>query len=108
MIRPAVDVVKSAEAFTLSADLPGVGESDVDVTVEENVLRIRASAAAPQFEDASPLLSEYDACDYERRFTISDDVDRDHIDATLKDGVLTLTLPRLKSAGPVKIAIKSV
>lgn len=91
---PAVDIVDGKEATTLVLDLPGVDEKDVDITIEKNILTLRASQKDSEVSDHSLAYSEYGTGDYQRSFALSDEVNRDGISATLQDGVLKLRLPK--------------
>ena len=104
---PHVDIYEAHDAIVLIVDMPGVDESGLDVTLEKNVLTIYGHVE-PHFPEGHTLAyAEYGIGDYQRSFTISNNIDWQHIDGTLKDGVLRLTL---RKAGPNearKIAIKS-
>lgn len=106
--KPVADVVESNDGVTLTIDLPGVAEENVDVTLEENVLTVRGRVEPPMFEGMERVVGEFEVGDYERRFTISDKLDHDSIDATLKNGVLTIRLLRAKAAGAKKVVVKAV
>ena len=104
--RPVVDIISSAEGVTLRVDLPGAEESSIDVTLDRHTLSIRAPIKSiREDEGLTPLQTEYGTGDYERKFRISDDIDRDNVDATFQDGVLTLKLMRTQAAGPRKVKI---
>ena len=97
---PRVDIVETADALEILADMPGVTRESVEVTLEQRVLGIRGRAdasAAP--EGLAPLYLEYEPGDYERSFTLSDAVDPGGIEARVRGGVLHLRLPK---AGPAK------
>jgi HSP20 family protein len=104
---PRVDIYETPEAIVLIADMPGVDETGVDITLEKNILTIVGQAKASDNKGYSIAYAEYDAGDYERAFTISDEVDRDRIEATVKNGVLKVVLYKAKSAKARKIAIKA-
>jgi HSP20 family molecular chaperone IbpA len=104
---PRVDIVETGEAIVLYADLPGVDDKSVEVTLEKNVLTIGATAAAQDFPGHSLSYAEYDTGDYERAFTISEEVDRDRIEAVVKNGVLKLVLPKAPQAAARKITVRS-
>lgn len=91
---PAVDIVDGNDATTLVLDLPGVDEKDVDITIEKSILTLRATQKDSSFTEHNLAYSEYGTGDYQRSFALSDEVDRDNIKATLKDGVLKLRLPK--------------
>lgn len=103
---PRVDIYESKDSIVLLADMPGVDAEDVDVTLEKNVLTIRGSVKPMSFEGLDLVYTEYDEGDYERSFSLPDDVDRDRIEATVKNGVLKLVFPKSEAAKTKKIAIK--
>jgi len=105
---PAVDILERKDDIIVTADMPGVDEKTVDITLEKNVLTITGSVT-PVFPDSHRLmLSEYGVGDYQRAFTISEEVDRDRINATVKNGVLQLILPKAAAAKTRKIEVKSM
>jgi HSP20 family molecular chaperone IbpA len=106
MFRPNVDIVASAEGYTLMADMPGVLREDLEIHLHEGVLTL-LGRVRPLGENFAPVYEEYRHGGWRRRFNLTDDIDADGIDATLRDGVLSLKLPRAKAAMPRKIAIKT-
>ncbi len=106
VFRPHVDLVDSGDVITLWADLPGADESSVDVTLEKNTLTIKAKVEPPAFEGVKPFSREYQVGDYERSFIISDEIDRDAIEAVVTQGVLKLTLPKSRDSAMRKVAVK--
>ncbi len=105
--RPLADILESSDGFTLMVELPGVRAEDVEVSLEKRQLTIRARAQASPNEELEPVHSEYVPGDYERAFLLSDDLDGERIEAELKNGVLTLHLPRLAEARPKSITVKA-
>ncbi|MCE5281036.1 MAG: Hsp20/alpha crystallin family protein [Deltaproteobacteria bacterium] len=103
---PKVDIVETGGAMVIYADIPGADEKSVEVTLEKNVLTITGKVADQEFPGRSLSYSEYDVGDYERAFTISDEVDRDRIDAVVKNGVLKLTLHRAPVAEAKRITVR--
>ena len=103
---PKADIVQTGDAMILYADMPGVDEKSVEVTVEKNILTITGNVESQGFAGRNICYAEYDVGDYERAFTISDEVDRDRIDAVVKNGVLTLTLRKAPHAEARKIAVR--
>lgn len=103
---PSVDIMDAKGETVLVMDLPGAADGDVDISIEKNVLSIKAQQADMEFEGMKLAYSEYGIGDYQRSFVLSDEVDRDNISAVMKDGVLTLKLPK---SSPVskKIAVGS-
>lgn len=108
LFRPAADVVKTGDGLEIVVDLPGVKEGDVDVTVERDVLTIRGRVSPQEDHGFEHLKTEYRIGDYERRFTLPENLDREQIDASLKHGVLTLRFPQLAETGPKKVTVKAV
>ena len=96
-IEPRVDIYEDAKAVTLLADLPGVGEKDIDLTLDKDVLSIHATASHTGGREVK--------YEYTRSFTMTDRVDRAGIKAAVKDGVLTLTFPITEEAKARKIPI---
>ena len=103
---PRTDIYEDAQQITVVSDLPGVDEKSVDITLEKNTLTIRGYAREEKPENGSLLYSEYVSGDFERSFIVSSEVDRDKIAASVKDGVLTLRLPKAPAAVARKIEIK--
>jgi HSP20 family molecular chaperone IbpA len=103
---PAVDIYETAEAIVLVADMPGVDESSVDVTLEKGVLTIYGRVQPWQFEGHTLSYAEYGIGDYQRSFTISNQIDWNLIEGSVSNGVLRLTLPKTGPAQAKKIAIK--
>lgn len=104
---PKTDIYETKDSIVLIADMPGVDEKSVDVTLEKNVLTIQGRVEPDTYEDHSLAYYEYDTGDYQRAFTISDEVDRDKIEATVKHGVLRVILPKAEPVKAKKITIKS-
>jgi len=88
------------------ADLPGVRSDSIDLSVEGNVLTIRAQRATTVAEDMQMLASERPRGSFVRQLTIGDGFDMDKVDASYVDGVLTVTLPVSEAAKPRRIAVK--
>jgi HSP20 family molecular chaperone IbpA len=105
--RPLADIVETREGVTLMLELPGVAADDVDVALEKRVLTIRARSNATAPEKLRLVHAEYESGDYERAFTLSDDFDAEKIAAELKNGVLTLRLPRAEASQPKTIKVKA-
>jgi HSP20 family molecular chaperone IbpA len=87
--------------------MPGVAPDGVDITLERRVLTIRGRSATGEHTGYQRVYNEYADDDYERVFTLSENIDRDRIEATLKDGILNLVLPKAESARARKIELKA-
>ncbi len=105
---PRVDIYDTEEKIVLVADMPGVDESNIDITLEKNLLTLHGSVTIEQPDNYSLAYAEYEVGDYERSFTLSNEIDNDNIEATVSNGVLTLNLPKMKEAATRKIAVKAV
>lgn len=105
--RPAVDIFQTEDAVLLYADMPGVDESGVDLTLERNQLTIRGSVHPVDLPGQRLTYAEYGVGDFERTFTLSDEIDRSAIEASIKDGVLQVRLPKSKEAATRKITVKA-
>ncbi len=105
--RPATAIVETDKGVSLTLEMPGVAPEDVDVTLEKRVLTIRGTVHATRPEKLRLAYAEYGEGDYERAFTLSEDFDPDKIEASMLNGVLTLTLQRAAAAQPKKIAVKA-
>jgi HSP20 family protein len=103
--RPAVDILDTPNEMVVLADVPGVDETHLDVTLDKNVLTIRGTVEPASFEGHKPLQNEYGVGDFERTFTLSDDVSREGIEASVKDGVLQLKLPKTAKSTRQKIHV---
>ncbi|MBI4615709.1 MAG: Hsp20/alpha crystallin family protein [Planctomycetes bacterium] len=103
---PPVDIYETDDAITLVADMPGVDEKQVDITLEKDVLTIEAKVE-PRIPTGHGLASaEFDAGDYHRAFTLGSQVDREGIRASVKHGVLRVHLPKVGPARTRRIAIQ--
>jgi HSP20 family protein len=101
---PRVDVLETDEESLLFADLPGVKPADVDVRFDNGELII-AGRCTPRNEGVNYLLSEYGVGDFYRAFTISEQIDWQKISGDLKNGVLTVHLPKAETVKPKKITV---
>ena len=102
---PATDVFETEEGLTLAMEMPGVGRENLEVSLEDGVLRVEGRLDFSGYAGLEPVYTEYNVGHYARSFSLSDKIDQDNIDARLEDGVLTLTLPRSPAARPRRIEI---
>ena len=105
LLRPAADIYEDANGITVKADLPGVSRERLNIQVDKDSLVIEGQAAVSMPEDMEALHADLRATRYERRFSLSSELDTDRIDAQLKDGVLTVTLPKRKELQPRRIEV---
>jgi HSP20 family protein len=104
---PRADIYETEDDIVVVADVPGTDENNVDITLEKNILTINAFPSNNPPKDYTLVYSEYGLGDYQRRFAISNEIDRDKIKAQVKDGVLSLRLPKAGPAKTRKIAVKA-
>lgn len=108
-VSPAFDVVESQQAFVFKADLPGFNEKDLDITCSGNVLTISGSRRNEREEKGDTYyVCERSHGSFTRAFTLPQGADSDHMNAVMKEGVLTVTVPRLSPAPSRKIPVKAV
>ena len=109
---PRVDVLETPDAFRLTADVPGASEDGLELTVEKDVLTLWAKVPESPLagRDRESLLNRgvgYPEGDWHRTFRLGETVDRDGVEAELKHGVLTVTLPKAKEQLRRTIAVKT-
>jgi len=104
MYTPQVDIVEDPETITVLADLPGVTRENLVIDVREGVLSLTATVD-PLPNNWEPMYNEYRVGGYERRFTLSDRIDAEKINAKLTNGVLSLVLPKAEAQKPRKIKV---
>ena len=102
---PAVDICEFKDSLKLWADMPGVKEKDVEITLNNGVLTIVGMVSTESYEKLSPLYTEYNVGNYFRQFELNEDIDDKRINASISNGVLELTLPKSERAQPRKIAV---
>jgi HSP20 family molecular chaperone IbpA len=104
---PPVDVFENDSGITLLADVPGASRERLSVRVDGETLLIEASASTVGPEDMEVLHGEAPYPSYRRQFTLSRELDSSKIEASVKDGVLRLTIPKLEEARPRRIEVRA-
>ncbi|MBE7551438.1 MAG: Hsp20/alpha crystallin family protein [Anaerolineales bacterium] len=104
---PRADIFETKDAVVVVADMPGVDENTIDITLEKGVLSINGFVEQDRPDNYSLAYAEYEVGDYFRRFTLSNEVDQENIQATVKNGVLRLHLPKVGPAQAKKISVKA-
>ena len=102
---PYADIYETDDALTVVLEVPGVEKKDVNIALENDVLRVDAQIDSTKYEGMEPVYTEYNVGHYTRSFTLSNKIDRERISAQLDDGALALTLPKTKEAQPRRISI---
>lgn len=106
--RPAaipMDAYRQGDTFVIHLDLPGVDPSSIDLTVEKNVLTVRADRHRIAGDDIETLVRERMFGTFARRLSLGDSLDTDHLDARYSNGVLTLTVPVAEKSKPRKVEV---
>lgn len=104
---PAVDVFEDESGITLYADMPGVPKENLDLRVEGDSLLIEGAVRAQTPADLEAVYAEVRVPRYRRSFTLSRELDAARIDANLRDGVLTLRIPKQAHAQPRRIEVRT-
>jgi len=105
-LLPAVDIFEDAAGITLLADLPGVAREDVAIGVDGRNLTIEGPVRLGEATSLSSVYAEVRANHFRRSFELSSDLDTAKIDAGLRDGVLTLRIPKAEQAKPRRIDVR--
>jgi len=104
-VTPVSRVTETEEAFVMTVELPGVGEKDMELVLENHTLSITAENALQCFKDHTLVLNEVPEVRYRAAFDLPDRVDTGGIKAAHKNGLLVLTLPKREEVKPKRIAI---
>jgi HSP20 family protein len=102
-----MDLSRTGDSYVLNADLPGIDPASVDISVDGQLLSIRAERPAPATEGVTYLARERRTGTFLRRFTLGQNVDTTGITAGYDNGVLTVTVPVAEKATPRKIDVAS-
>jgi HSP20 family molecular chaperone IbpA len=103
---PTADIYETQDALTVILEMPGVDKTKVDVRVEDGVLNIEGRLDFSNYQGLQPLYTEYNIGHYARSFRLSSRIDQSKIGAELKDGVLSLVLPKVEEAKSRTIQVK--
>ena len=104
-LRPAVDIYEDGHEITVRADMPGVSRDRLQVQVDGSNLTIEGQAGIDMPEGMEALYADVRTTGFHRSFTLSSELDAGNIDAEMKDGVLTLHLPKRAELQPRKIDV---
>lgn len=102
---PNTDIYETEAALTVVMEVPGVEKQSVTVSLENDTLRVEGQIDPSKYEGLEPLYTEYNVGHFTRAFTLSSKIDQQNINALLDNGVLTLTLNKVKESQPRRIAI---
>jgi HSP20 family protein len=104
---PDVNIYEFDDSLKLWADMPGVKEKDVNVTLKDGVLTIVGQVATDMYAGLRPMYTEYNVGNYHREFVLNEDIDESKIRAILRNGVLEVELPKKEKAKPRQIEVHS-
>ncbi len=102
---PYTDIYETEEGLTLVVEMAGVEKTDIDISIEANVLQIEGRIDLSSYSEMKPVYTEYNVGHYNRKFSLPDAIDQSKISAEMEDGVLTLRLPKAEKAKPRRIEI---
>jgi HSP20 family protein len=102
---PVTDIFETDQALTVVLEMPGVAKDDVDISVQNDILTIEGRIDFSKYEALQPVYTEYNIGHYVRSFQLSSKIEQSRISAGLKDGVMTLVLPKAETAKPRKIKV---
>jgi len=106
VMRPNVDICEDAAGITLLADMPGVPKEKLDIQVDKDTLSIAGEASLDMPKEMEALYADISTTKYQRSFSLSSELDPGKIKASLKDGILTLHIPKREEHKPRKIEIR--
>jgi len=102
---PVTDIFETPEALTVVLEMPGVDRNSIEANVENDVVTIEGRIDFANYEGMQPVYTEYNVGHYARSFEISNKIDQSKISAQMKDGVVTIVLPKAEQARPRKIQV---
>ena len=102
---PTADIYETKDALKVVLEMPGVEKGNVAVHVEDGVLNVEGRLDLTKYHGLQPLYTEYNIGHYSRSFRLTNKINQDKIGAELKDGVLSLTLPKVEEAKPRTIQV---
>lgn len=103
---PTADIFEAEDALHVVLEMPGVEKDNINIGVRDGVLSIDGRLDFSKYKDMHPLYTVYNVGNYSRSFRLSSVIDQNKIGAELRDGVLSLTLPKVEEAKPRSIQIK--
>ena len=103
---PNADIYETPSDLQVVLEMPGIEKNNVDIRVEDGVLQVLVRLDLSKYSGLQPLYTEYNVGHYARSYQLSSKIDQSKIAAEMKDGVLSLTLPKVEEAKPRTIQIK--
>lgn len=102
---PVTDIFETPDALTVVLEMPGVDRNSIEANVENDVVTIEGRIDFTKYQGMQPVYTEYNIGNYARSFQISNKIDQGKISAEMKDGIVTLVLPKAEQAKPRKITV---
>ena len=102
---PVTDIFETPEALTVVLEMPGVDRNSIEANVEDDIVTIEGRIDFTKYEGMQPVYTEYNVGHYARSFEISNKIDQSKISAQMKDGVVTIVLPKAEQAKPRRIQV---
>ena len=106
-ILPAVDIFENGSGITVQADMPGVSRDRLEVHIDSDTLSIEGRAEIPMPEGMDAVYADIRSTRYQRSFSLSRELDTERVEAGLKDGVLTLHIPKREEHKPRRIEVQT-
>ncbi len=103
---PAADIYETSDALSVILEMPGVDKANVNISVEDGVLNVAGQLDFSKYQKLAPVYTEYNIGHYARSFRLSSTIDQSKISAEMKDGVLSLVLPKVEEAKPRTIQVR--
>ena len=103
---PSVDIFEEDNKVNLVAELAGIKKDELDLSIENNTLTISAKMKEENFEDYDLVYSEYKTLRFKRSFTLSEELNKDELEAIFKNGILSISIPKKKKSPAKKIEVK--
>ena len=102
---PNADIYETPNELKVALEMPGIEKNDVEINVEDDILRVQGQLDLSKYAGLQPVYTEYNVGHYARSFQLSSKIDQSKIGAEMKDGVLSLTLPKAEEAKPRTIQV---
>ncbi|OGV46735.1 MAG: hypothetical protein A2017_07115 [Lentisphaerae bacterium GWF2_44_16] len=107
IFNPLADIYEEKDSVILLAEMPGVNEKNIDISVENNVLTITGIQDEEDFKGYELMHRSYNTGIYKRSFSMAGDIDSSNINAKISNGILRIVLPKMEKAKPKKITVQA-
>ena len=102
---PTTDIFETEDSLNVLVEMPGVEKGNVEISVKDRILTIEGRIDFQKYAGMNPVYTEYNIGNFHRRFSLSNKVDSSKIRAEMRDGLLTLTIPKSEEAKAHKIEV---